>query len=161
MPRSGAKESGNAPMDTTLTPPSAPPTSTADVKRLVKQVRAKATQGTVTTADWRALAGADPGRARKELTRYLASYDAAEGPNPFAARSRSFGMLIGFLVGLALTVVIWIVMPPLHVEGRRPRPRWHHHGVDARCLAVATCLRLVRLAAGPCQRAGRRFGVRR
>jgi hypothetical protein len=62
----------------------------------------------VTTRDWRALEASDPEIARKELSGYLSSH-----ANPFEPRSKSSGVAIGFVVGLALTMVIWYFMPDL------------------------------------------------
>jgi hypothetical protein len=87
--------------------------SNVDVKRLRKQIRKKATDGTVTTGDWRQLAASDPEVARKELSGYLKSYDLVTDVNPFRNTTKSPGVGIGFLIGLALTIIVWYLMPDL------------------------------------------------
>ena len=87
--------------------------SNVDVKHLLKQIRKKAIDGSVTTRDWRQLAAEDPAIARRELSGYLKSYDLATDVNPFRNATRSPGVALGFVIGLMLTVVTWYVMPDL------------------------------------------------
>jgi len=88
-------------------------TNDVDVKQMLRRVRGKATAGTITAGDWHALAAADPAVARKELAGYLRSYDVASDVNPYAKGPRRSGVVIGFVVGMLLTVLTWAVMPEL------------------------------------------------
>lgn len=84
------------------------------VKELRRYIRMKRDRGTVTSEDWRRLAQADPEVARAELSGFLRAYSTEPAGNPFdRSGSRTIGAPAGFVFGLVLTILTWLLMPNL------------------------------------------------
>jgi hypothetical protein len=80
---------------------------------LLRTARDRSARGNATRRDWQRVAEIDPEIARRELRDFLrrtqnAAYDPA---NPYERGSRRPGALIGFLIGCALMIALWIFLP--------------------------------------------------
>jgi len=89
--------------------------STGDVGPLHGRVREEGVRGSVSAADWRALADADPALARRELAAYLDRREDDQ-TSPFEQRGNGLSVVIGMVVGTALMVAVWIIMPRLYAH---------------------------------------------
>lgn len=74
---------------------------------LVQAVRERSARGNATAADWRSIAEIDEDRARRELSRYLATTTTGMHANPYMKQSRAIGTVTGFIAGCLLMAFMW------------------------------------------------------
>jgi hypothetical protein len=91
--------------------PTSPSTTTLD--HLVRLANDRSARGNATRRDWERVAEIDPDRAYRELRDFIRRTGHAEvsTANPYESRSRVPGALIGFIAGVVLMIVVWIVLP--------------------------------------------------
>lgn len=86
---------------------------TASLDSLLRNARDRSARGNATRRDWERVAAIDADRARRELRQFL-RHHASTTPsraNPYERRRAIPGAVLGFLAGVALMVVIWIILP--------------------------------------------------
>jgi hypothetical protein len=80
---------------------------------LLRTAKDRSARGNATRRDWQRVAEIDPELARRELRDFLRrTQNGANNPaNPYERGSRKPGALIGFLIGCAVMIALWIFLP--------------------------------------------------
>jgi len=87
------------------------PDSTLD--NLVRLAQDRSARGNATRRDWQRVAEIDPDRAYGELRDFLRrslNSDASRA-NPYERQSRVPGAVMGFIGGVLVMLILWIIMP--------------------------------------------------
>lgn len=86
-----------------------------EITRRLHTARERTERGQATRADWLRVSELDPDVARDELDQSLrltlSTADFAR--DPFAPARLTFGAGVGFALGLAIMLAIWLIAPPL------------------------------------------------
>lgn len=87
------------------------PDSTLD--NLVRLARDRSARGNATRRDWQRVAEIDPERAHRELRDFLRRTwnSEASGANPYENQPRVPGAVIGFIAGVLVMLILWVILP--------------------------------------------------
>lgn len=77
------------------------------LEELVRTARERASRGTATAEDWRAIADIDEDRARAELASWIRAATSPDDVNPFQRHPNSIGAVAGFVGGALIMAAFW------------------------------------------------------